>query len=70
MYDRNNLKQVCFRMPTEEYETLSAFAKKTGRSRTDLLREFVKSLEDKMSEAHLHTTPYDVQTCGRKRKGY
>jgi predicted DNA-binding protein len=38
-------KQVCIRIPDHEMEILDRYAKKTMRTKTDILREFIRSLE-------------------------
>lgn len=39
-------KQVCIRIPVHELEILDRYAKKTMRTKTDILREFIRSLEE------------------------
>ena len=39
-------KQVCIRIPAHELEILDRYAKKTSRTKTDILREFIRSLKE------------------------
>ena len=39
-------KQVCIRIPAHELEILDHYAKKTMRTKTDILREFIRSLQE------------------------
>ena len=39
-------KQVCIRIPGHELEILDRYAKKTKRTKTDILREFIRSLQE------------------------
>jgi predicted DNA-binding protein len=38
---------LTLRYPEKEKEILLAFCKKTGRNQTDVIREFIRSLESK-----------------------
>ena len=39
-------KQICIRIPGHELEILDRYAKKTMRTKTDILREFIRSLQE------------------------
>jgi predicted DNA-binding protein len=39
-------KQVCIRIPSHELEILDRYAKKTMRTKSDILREFIRSLQE------------------------
>ena len=39
-------KQICIRIPSHELEILDRYAKKTMRTKSDILREFIRSLQD------------------------
>jgi predicted DNA-binding protein len=39
-------KQVCIRIPSHELEILDRYAKKTMRTKSDILREFIRSLKE------------------------
>ena len=41
-----NEKQLNVRLPTHEMKILEQYAKKTGRTKTDLIREFIRSLKE------------------------
>jgi predicted DNA-binding protein len=43
-----NEKQLHIKMPQHEYEIISAYAVKTGRTKSDIVREFIRSLEAKL----------------------
>ncbi len=43
-------KAVLFRTTENEFNILQEFAEVTGRSNSDILREFVRSLEPKVKE--------------------
>lgn len=38
-------RQINFRLPVREAEVLDRYCQATGRSRSDVLREFIRSLE-------------------------
>ncbi|MEB3224563.1 MAG: ribbon-helix-helix domain-containing protein [Synechococcus sp.] len=40
-------KSVFFRLTDEEFEKLEAYCKSTGRSKSDVLRELIRSLKIK-----------------------
>ncbi|WP_315862233.1 ribbon-helix-helix protein, CopG family [Picosynechococcus sp. PCC 7003] len=40
-------KSVFFRLADEEFERLEAYCKFTGRSKSDVLREYIRSLKIK-----------------------
>ena len=40
---------LTIRLPDHEAELLAAYARKTGRTRTDVVREFIRSLEQAVS---------------------
>jgi hypothetical protein len=46
-----NEKIVNFRVTEREFLTLTRYAVAAGRSKTEILREFVRSLEPKLHEA-------------------
>ncbi len=39
--------QLCIRVPEHELKILDRYAKKTKRTKTDIVREFIRSLENK-----------------------
>ena len=39
-------KQICIRIPGHELAILDHYAKKTMRTKTDILREFIRSLQE------------------------
>lgn len=41
-----NEKQLNLRLPESEMQILIKYAKKTGRTKTDVIREFIRSLKD------------------------
>ena len=45
--DEASTKRVNFELPTEQHTKLKIYAAKTGRSITDILRELVRSLDEK-----------------------
>lgn len=38
--------RITFRLPQIEYDRLEAYSKRTGRTKTDILREFIRTLPD------------------------
>ncbi|MGK7875729.1 MAG: ribbon-helix-helix protein, CopG family [Xenococcaceae cyanobacterium] len=42
-----NEKQLCIRIPEQELKILDRYAKKTKRTKTDIIREFIRSLDKK-----------------------
>ncbi|ABW27160.1 MULTISPECIES: ribbon-helix-helix protein, CopG family [Acaryochloris] len=38
--------QLCIRIPEHELKILDRYAKKTQRTKTDIIREFIRSLEE------------------------
>ncbi|WP_299406332.1 ribbon-helix-helix protein, CopG family [Acaryochloris sp. IP29b_bin.148] len=38
--------QLCIRIPEHELKVLDRYAKQTQRTKTDIIREFIRSLED------------------------
>jgi len=38
--------RITFRLPQIEYDRLEAYSKRTGRTKTDLLREFIRTLPE------------------------
>ncbi|UJB72573.1 ribbon-helix-helix protein, CopG family (plasmid) [Acaryochloris sp. 'Moss Beach'] len=38
--------QLCIRIPEYELKILDRYAKKTHRTKTDIIREFIRSLEE------------------------
>ena len=40
-------KQICIRIPSHELEILDRYAKKTMRTKSDIIREFIRSLQEK-----------------------
>lgn len=42
--------QINLKLPEFEYQILEDYAKKTGRSKTEILREFIRSLKDSIVE--------------------
>ena len=43
-----SLKQLNVKIPEQELRILEAFAEKTERTKTDIIREFIRSLQDKV----------------------
>jgi predicted DNA-binding protein len=39
-------KRITFKLPDIEYERIQALSERTGRTMTDILREFIRSLPD------------------------
>lgn len=42
----DEIKRVTFKLPLSEYKRLEAFCKKTYRGKTEILREFIRSLPE------------------------
>jgi predicted DNA-binding protein len=42
----DEIKRISIKLPVSEYERLEAFCKKTHRGKTEILREFIRSLPD------------------------
>ena len=40
-----NQKQLCIRIPDQELKVLDIYARQTGRTKTDIIREFIRSLQ-------------------------
>lgn len=40
------LKRMAFNLPPQELDKLSAYAEKTGRTKTDILRELIRTLPE------------------------
>jgi predicted DNA-binding protein len=47
----DEIKRVTFKLPLSEYERLEAYCKKAHRGKTEILREFIRSLPDPESES-------------------
>jgi predicted DNA-binding protein len=43
-----SLKQLNVKIPEQELRILEAFADKTERTKTDIIREFIRSLQSKI----------------------
>ncbi len=43
-----SLKQLNVKIPEQELRILEAFAEKTERTKTDIIREFIRSLQTKI----------------------
>ncbi len=43
-----SLKQLNVKIPEQELRILEAFAEKTERTKTDIIREFIRSLQQKV----------------------
>jgi predicted DNA-binding protein len=43
-----SLKQLNVKIPEQELRILEAFAEKTERTKTDIIREFIRSLQNKV----------------------
>jgi predicted DNA-binding protein len=43
-----SLKQLNVKIPEQELKILEAFAEKTERTKTDIIREFIRSLQHKV----------------------
>jgi predicted DNA-binding protein len=41
-----NQKRITFKLPDIEYERLYALSERTGRTMTDILREFIRTLPE------------------------
>ncbi len=39
-------KKMTFRMPKVEWDRLEAYSQKTGRNKTDIIREFLRTLPE------------------------
>ncbi len=39
-------KQICIRIPSHELKILDHYAKKTMRTQSDIIREFIRSLKE------------------------
>ena len=46
----DEIKRVTLKLPLSEYERLEAYCKKAHRGKTEILREFIRSLPDPDSE--------------------
>jgi len=42
----DEIKRVTFKLPLSEYERLEAYCKKSHRGKTEILREFIRSLPE------------------------
>jgi hypothetical protein len=51
--------QLNFRVAKVKKGILEEFALLTGRTQTDIIRELINSLKDKISAADLYRTPFD-----------
>jgi hypothetical protein len=51
--------QLNFRVAKVEKGILEEFALLTGRTQTDIIRELINSLKDKIPAADLYKTPFD-----------
>jgi hypothetical protein len=51
--------QLNFRVAKVEKGILEEFALLTGRTQTDIIRELINSLKDKIPAADLYRTPFD-----------
>ena len=49
--------QLCIRVPEHELKILDRYAKQTQRTKTDIIREFIRSLKDEDSSRQLHEPP-------------
>ena len=47
----DEIKRISIKLPVSEYERLEAFCKKTHRGKTEILREFIRSLPDPEPES-------------------
>lgn len=47
----SKLKRMAFNLPQQELDRLSAYAEKTGRTKTDILRELIRTLPDPKPES-------------------
>ncbi len=47
----DEIKRVTFKLPLSEYERLEAYCKKTHRGKTEILREFIRTLPDPEPES-------------------
>jgi len=43
--------RITFRLPQIEYDRLQAESERTGRTKTDILREFIRTLPEPKSES-------------------
>ncbi|MFP5274431.1 MAG: ribbon-helix-helix protein, CopG family [Coleofasciculus sp.] len=44
-------RQLTIRLPQIELDRIEAYSKRTGRTKTDILREFIRSLPEPESES-------------------
>lgn len=49
--------RITFRLPQIEYDRLEAYSKRTGRTKTDLLREFIRTLPEPEPEPEPESKP-------------
>jgi predicted DNA-binding protein len=42
----DEIKRVTFKLPRSEYERLEAYCEKTYRGKTEILREFIRTLPE------------------------
>jgi predicted DNA-binding protein len=42
----SKLKRMAFNLPQQELDRLSAYSEKTGRTKTDILRELIRTLPE------------------------
>jgi predicted DNA-binding protein len=47
----DEIKRVTFKLPQSEYERLEAYCKKTHRGKTEILREFIRTLPEPEPES-------------------
>jgi predicted DNA-binding protein len=57
--DFKNPIQLNFRVAKVEKDILQEFALRTGRTQTDIIRELINSLKDKIPKIDLYRTPFD-----------
>lgn len=52
-----NQKRITFKLPDIEYERIQALSERTGRTMTDILREFIRSLPEPEAESKPEKKP-------------
>lgn len=50
-------RQMTIRLPQIELDRIEAYSKRTGRTKTDILREFIRSLPDSEPESESEKKP-------------
>ena len=50
-------KRITFKLPDVEYERIQALSERTGRTMTDILREFIRTLPEPESKSESEKEP-------------